>query len=77
MALINSYCREIPGVCYFLDVDKIGKTSSFCFHVSGLRMAAVLLCFLLAAPVLLVTSSPIHDSDNGTVPLVLWHGMGK
>uniref|UniRef100_A0A3Q0SCJ3 Palmitoyl-protein thioesterase 1 n=1 Tax=Amphilophus citrinellus TaxID=61819 RepID=A0A3Q0SCJ3_AMPCI len=40
-------------------------------------MAAFLLCLLLAAPVLLlVTSSPVRDSSNGTVPLVLWHGMG-
>lgn len=39
-------------------------------------MAAFPLCLLLAAPVLLVTSSPVRDSSNGTVPLVLWHGMG-
>uniref|UniRef100_A0A7N6BXV6 Palmitoyl-protein thioesterase 1 n=1 Tax=Anabas testudineus TaxID=64144 RepID=A0A7N6BXV6_ANATE len=39
-------------------------------------MTATLLCFLLAAPVLLVAGSPVHDSNNKTVPLVLWHGMG-
>ncbi|MEQ2164223.1 hypothetical protein GOODEAATRI_004406 [Goodea atripinnis] len=39
-------------------------------------MAALLLTVLLAAPVLLVASDPVHDSNNGTVPLVLWHGMG-
>uniref|UniRef100_A0AAQ6A5K4 Palmitoyl-protein thioesterase 1 n=1 Tax=Amphiprion ocellaris TaxID=80972 RepID=A0AAQ6A5K4_AMPOC len=39
-------------------------------------MAAVLLCFLLASPVLLAASSPVSGSNNGTVPLVLWHGMG-
>lgn len=39
-------------------------------------MAAVLLALLLAAPVLLVASSPVRDAANGTVPLVLWHGMG-
>ncbi|KAI9540222.1 Palmitoyl-protein thioesterase 1 [Dissostichus eleginoides] len=39
-------------------------------------MRAALLCFLLAAPVLLVAGSPVYKSDNGTVPLVIWHGMG-
>ncbi|KAM8840026.1 palmitoyl-protein thioesterase 1 isoform 2-T3 [Spinachia spinachia] len=39
-------------------------------------MTAALLCFLLAAPLLLVAGSPVHNSNNGTVPLVLWHGMG-
>lgn len=45
--------------------------------VSGSRMTAALLCFLLAAPVLLVSGSSVRDSNNGTVPLVLWHGMGE
>lgn len=40
-------------------------------------MAAALLCFLLAGPVLLAAGSPVHTSNNGTVPLVLWHGMGE
>ncbi|XP_013854924.1 palmitoyl-protein thioesterase 1 isoform X1 [Austrofundulus limnaeus] len=40
------------------------------------RMAAVLLALLLSASVLLVSSGPVRDSNNGTVPLVLWHGMG-
>ncbi|XP_013854925.1 palmitoyl-protein thioesterase 1 isoform X2 [Austrofundulus limnaeus] len=39
-------------------------------------MAAVLLALLLSASVLLVSSGPVRDSNNGTVPLVLWHGMG-
>ncbi|XP_010789585.1 palmitoyl-protein thioesterase 1-like [Notothenia coriiceps] len=39
-------------------------------------MREALLCFLLAAPVLLVAGSPVYKSDNGTVPLVIWHGMG-
>ncbi|XP_062265462.1 palmitoyl-protein thioesterase 1 [Platichthys flesus] len=39
-------------------------------------MAAALLCFLLAGPVLLVAAGPVHVSNNGTVPLVIWHGMG-
>uniref|UniRef100_A0A3Q2D8V7 Palmitoyl-protein thioesterase 1 n=1 Tax=Cyprinodon variegatus TaxID=28743 RepID=A0A3Q2D8V7_CYPVA len=39
-------------------------------------MAAVFVSFLLAAPVLLVASGPVRDPSNGTVPLVLWHGMG-
>lgn len=47
------------------------------FFVSGSRMTAALLCFLLAGPVLLVAGSPFHDSNNGTIPVVLWHGMGK
>ncbi|XP_072227319.1 palmitoyl-protein thioesterase 1 [Leuresthes tenuis] len=37
---------------------------------------AVSLVLLLAAPVLLVASGPVRDPNNGTVPLVLWHGMG-
>ncbi|XP_075962124.1 palmitoyl-protein thioesterase 1 [Anarhichas minor] len=39
-------------------------------------MTAALLCFLLAGPVLLVAGSPVYNSNNGTVPLVMWHGMG-
>eukprot|EP00064_Thunnus_orientalis_P021313 superscaffoldBa00006385_g21473 len=39
-------------------------------------MTAALLYFLLAGPVLLVAASPARDPNNGTVPLVLWHGMG-
>ncbi|KAM9384135.1 palmitoyl-protein thioesterase 1 isoform 1-T2 [Pholidichthys leucotaenia] len=38
-------------------------------------MAAVL-CLLLAGSALLVASSPVRHSTNGTIPLVLWHGMG-
>lgn len=42
------------------------------------KMTDVLLRLLLAAPVLLVTGGPVHVRDpNGTVPLVLWHGMGE
>ncbi|KAF7211499.1 transcript variant X1 [Nothobranchius furzeri] len=40
------------------------------------KMAAVFLGLLLAGPVLLVTSSPLHELSNGTIPLVMWHGMG-
>lgn len=40
-------------------------------------MAAVFLCFLLAASLLFVEGSPIRNSQNGTVPVVIWHGMGK
>ncbi|XP_042337623.1 palmitoyl-protein thioesterase 1-like [Plectropomus leopardus] len=39
-------------------------------------MTAALLCFLLAGSVLLVAGSPVHKANNGSVPLVLWHGMG-
>ncbi|KAF3707233.1 Palmitoyl-protein thioesterase 1 [Channa argus] len=39
-------------------------------------MTAAVLCFLLFGLVPLVASSPVRDTDNGTVPLVLWHGMG-
>lgn len=45
--------------------------------VAGSRMTAALLCFLLAGPVLLVAGGPVYNSNNGTVPLVLWHGMGE
>ena len=48
-----------------------------CVFVSGSRMTAAILCLLLAGPVLLVAGSPVYKSDNGTVPLVLWHGMGE
>ncbi|KAM9340321.1 palmitoyl-protein thioesterase 1 [Symphorus nematophorus] len=44
--------------------------------MNGSRMTAALLSFLLAAPVLLAAGSPAYKSNNGTVPLVLWHGMG-
>lgn len=41
-------------------------------------MTGVLLNLLLAAPVLLVSGGPVYVRDhNGTVPLVLWHGMGE
>uniref|UniRef100_A0A8C5DSV7 Palmitoyl-protein thioesterase 1 n=1 Tax=Gouania willdenowi TaxID=441366 RepID=A0A8C5DSV7_GOUWI len=40
----------------------------------GSRMS--LLWFLLTAPVLLTASSPVYNPNNGTVPLVIWHGMG-
>lgn len=46
----------------------------------GPKMTDVLLSLLLAVPVLLVTGGPVsvRDQDhNGTVPLVLWHGMGE
>ncbi|CAB1351188.1 unnamed protein product [Coregonus sp. 'balchen'] len=29
-----------------------------------------------AGPLLLLVLSPVHGSDNATLPLVLWHGMG-
>lgn len=32
--------------------------------------------FLLAIALPLVASSPINGPDNGTLPLVMWHGMG-
>ena len=53
------------------------STSPSCVFVSGSRMTAAILCLLLAGPVLLVAGSPVYKSDNGTVPLVLWHGMGE
>lgn len=39
-------------------------------------MTALLFSLLLVGPVLLVSSSPVHNPNNATVPLVLWHGMG-
>ncbi|XP_034016348.1 palmitoyl-protein thioesterase 1 [Thalassophryne amazonica] len=39
-------------------------------------MIDVLLCFLVACPVLLAAGSPVSQSNNGTTPLVIWHGMG-
>lgn len=50
------------------------------FLFQGPKMTVILLSLFLAAPVLLVTGGPvsIRDQDhNGTVPLVLWHGMGE
>ena len=66
MALV--VCPSVTELC----LDKVKKV-----FVSGSRMTAVLLCFLLAAPVLLVAGSPVYKANNGTVPLVLWHGMGE
>lgn len=41
-------------------------------------MTAALLFLLLAGPVLLVTGGPVYfKANNGTTPLVLWHGMGE
>ena len=40
-------------------------------------MATPLLHLLLAACLLLVTADPIRKvTTNGTLPLVMWHGMG-
>ncbi|XP_056154944.1 palmitoyl-protein thioesterase 1 [Lampris incognitus] len=40
-------------------------------------MATMPLLFLLTAcSVVLAAGSPVHKSNNGTLPLVLWHGMG-
>ncbi|XP_029976013.1 palmitoyl-protein thioesterase 1 [Salarias fasciatus] len=39
-------------------------------------MSAVLLFLLVGGPVLLVASKPVQETSNGSVPLVLWHGMG-
>lgn len=48
----------------------------FVFQVA--RMTAALLMLLLAGPVTLAAGSPVHfKATNGTIPLVLWHGMGE
>ncbi|XP_054619047.1 palmitoyl-protein thioesterase 1-like [Dunckerocampus dactyliophorus] len=39
-------------------------------------MAAVLPWFFLVSPVVLAASMTVNEA-NGTVPLVLWHGMGE
>ncbi|KAM8884789.1 palmitoyl-protein thioesterase 1 [Synchiropus picturatus] len=39
-------------------------------------MTAGFLSSLLVAPLLLVSGVPFFDPSNGTVPLVMWHGMG-
>ncbi|XP_071755454.1 palmitoyl-protein thioesterase 1 [Centroberyx gerrardi] len=44
--------------------------------MDGSKMSAAVLYFLLASPLLLAAGSPFRESSNGTVPLVLWHGMG-
>lgn len=41
-------------------------------------LLSLLLSLLLAAPVLLVAGGPASvRGQNGSVPLVLWHGMGE
>lgn len=49
--------------------------------VSGSKMThstAAPLILLLAGPVLLVAGGSLYlKPQNGTVPLVLWHGMGE
>lgn len=41
-------------------------------------MTDVLLGLLLAASVLLATGGPVSVKDhNGTIPVVIWHGMGE
>lgn len=48
------------------------------FLFQGPNMTDVLLSLLLAAAALLVAGGPLSARDhNGTVPLVLWHGMGE
>lgn len=50
------------------------------FLFQGPKMTGILLSLFLAAPVLLVSGGlvSIRDQDhNGTIPLVLWHGMGE
>lgn len=41
-------------------------------------MAALFLCFVAAAPLMFVEASPTHgpSTNNGTTPVVIWHGMG-
>lgn len=41
-------------------------------------MTAALLFLLLAGPVMLAAGGPVYfKATNGTIPLVLWHGMGE
>lgn len=48
------------------------------FPFQDSKMTVILLSLLLAAPVLPVAGGPVNARDhNGTVPLVLWHGMGE
>uniref|UniRef100_A0A4W5MBF4 Palmitoyl-protein thioesterase 1 n=1 Tax=Hucho hucho TaxID=62062 RepID=A0A4W5MBF4_9TELE len=39
-------------------------------------MTTLLSLLLGAGPLLLLALNPVHGSDNSTLPLVLWHGMG-
>ncbi|CDQ79595.1 unnamed protein product [Oncorhynchus mykiss] len=39
-------------------------------------MTTLLSLLLGAGPLLLLALNPVHGSDNATLPLVLWHGMG-
>lgn len=51
------------------------ETFTFVFQVA--RMTAALF-FLLAGPVMLAAGGPVRfKATNGTIPLVLWHGMGE
>lgn len=63
-------------VLVWLYFDKRAQSEMFCFFSS--KMTAALLFLLLAGPLLLVTGGPVYfKANNGTTPLVLWHGMGE
>lgn len=59
--------------------NEIKKTKLLYFFVFQVaRMTAALLILLLAGPVMLAAGSPVHfKATNGTIPLVIWHGMGE
>lgn len=45
---------------------------------AGFKMTTLLRLLLGAGPLLSqLVLSPVHGSDNATLPLVMWHGMGK
>lgn len=60
----------------FFEINKQMQPLFFVCQVA--RMTAALLFFLLAGPVMLAAGGPVRfKATNGTIPLVLWHGMGE
>lgn len=57
--------------------NRDGENTDVIHAFQGSKMTLLVLWFLLVAPVMLVASRPAQDSINGTVPLVMWHGMGE
>lgn len=71
------------GVCWsclerISTLGDVTFTLYFYFVFKVRRMTGALVFLLLAGPVMLAAGGPVRfKATNGTIPLVLWHGMGE
>uniref|UniRef100_A0A8C7G7I0 Palmitoyl-protein thioesterase 1 n=1 Tax=Oncorhynchus kisutch TaxID=8019 RepID=A0A8C7G7I0_ONCKI len=65
---------ELEIVPSWLQCDKLLR--SVVAIPEQFKMTTLLSMLLGAGPLLLLALNPVHGSDNATLPLVLWHGMG-